>query len=101
MKERKAGESGPRPFHGYYFHILKKQGASAPGGKFDYVINGNMVAGHAMVAYPAKWGVSGVMTFIVNHRGRVYQKNLGPDTGVIARSMESYDPDQSWKLVEQ
>jgi hypothetical protein len=101
MKERKAGETGPRPFHGYYFRILKKQGATAPGGKFDYVINGNMVAGHALVAYPARWGVSGVMTFIVNHRGRVYQKNLGSDTGEIARSMENYDPDLSWKLVEQ
>ncbi|HEY6008981.1 MAG TPA: DUF2950 domain-containing protein, partial [Geobacteraceae bacterium] len=74
MQQRKAGESGPRPFHGYYFRILKRQGANAPGGKFDYIINGNMVAGFALVAYPARWGVSGVMTFIVNQRGRVYQK---------------------------
>jgi hypothetical protein len=101
LKERKAGESGPRPFHGYYFHILKGQGPSAPGGKFSYVINGNMVAGHALVAYPSKWGVSGIMTFIVNQRGRVYQKNLGPATGEIARAMESYNPDLSWKLVDQ
>ena len=77
MQKRNPGESGPRPFHGYYFHILTKQGSSAPGGKYHYIINGNMVAGHALVAYPAKWGVSGVMTFIVNQRGRVYQKNLG------------------------
>ena len=58
-----------------------------------------MVAGHALVAYPARWGVSGVMTFIVNQRGRVYQKNLGPKTAEIARNMKSYNPDQTWKLV--
>jgi len=101
MKERAAGEKGRRPFHGYYFRILKSQGANAPGGKFDYVINGNMVAGHALVAYPARWGVSGVMTFIVNQRGRVYQKNLGPNTAEIARKMKEYNPDLTWKLVEQ
>lgn len=100
MKERPAGEKGPRPYEGYFFRILKRQGPNAPGGEFDYVIKGNMVAGHALVAYPAKWGVTGVMTFIVNQRGRVYEKNLGPDTSGIARSMESYNPDLSWKLVE-
>lgn len=100
MQKRKAGESGPRPFHGYYFHILKQQGASAPGGKYHYIINGNMVAGHALVAYPARWGVSGIMTFIVNQRGRVYQKNLGPKTAEIARKMKSYNPDLTWKLIE-
>jgi len=101
MQKHKAGESGPRPFHGYYFHILKQQGASAPGGKYNYIINGNMVAGHALVAYPARWGVSGIMTFIVNQRGRVYQKNLGPKTAKIARNMKSYNPDLTWKLVEE
>lgn len=101
MMPRKAGERGPRPFHGYYFKILKKQGKSAPGGKFDYVINGNMVAGHALVAYPSRWGASGVMTFIVNQRGRVYQKNLGPKTAEIAKKLDAYNPDISWKLVEQ
>jgi hypothetical protein len=101
MQERAEGEKGLRPFNGYYFRILKKQGASAPGGKFNYVVNGNMVAGHALVAYPARWGVSGVMTFIVNQRGRVYQKNLGPQTTKIARTMEAYNPDLSWKLVEE
>lgn len=92
--------TGPRPYHGYYFRILDRQGARAPGGKFSYLINGNMVAGHALVAYPARWGVSGVMSFIVNQRGRVYEKNLGPKTGEIARRMKSYDPDLSWKLVQ-
>jgi len=101
MMPRKAGERGPRPFHGYYFKILKKQGKSAPGGKFNYVINGNMVAGHALVAYPSRWGASGVMTFIVNQRGRVYQKNLGPKTAEIAKKLDAYNPDIGWKLVEQ
>lgn len=101
MQKRKPGESGPRSFHGYYFRMLKRQGPSAAGGRFSYVVNGNMVAGHALVAYPARWGVSGVMTFIVNQRGRVYQKNLGPKTGEIARKMKSYNPDLSWKLVEE
>ena len=101
MQKRKEGEKGPRPFHGYYFRILKSQGPSAPGGKFDYVINGNMVAGHALVAYPSRWGVSGIMTFIVNQRGRIYQKNLGPKTAEIVRKMKDYNPDLTWKLVEQ
>lgn len=101
MGKRADGEKGRRPFHGYYFRILKRQGSHAPGGKFDYVINNNMIAGHALVAYPARWGVSGVMTFMVNQRGRVYQKNLGPKTTEIARKMGEYNPDLSWKLVEQ
>ena len=101
MQKRNPGESGPRPFHGYFFHILTQQGSSAPGGKFRYIINGNMVAGHALVAYPARWGVSGVMTFIVNQRGRVYEKNLGPKTAELARKMKSYNPDQTWKLVQE
>ncbi len=100
MQKRPAGEKGPRPFQGYYFRILKRQGPHAPGGKFNYVINGNMVAGFALVAYPARWGVSGVMTFIVNQRGRVYQKDLGPNTAAIARKMRAYDPDLTWKLAD-
>lgn len=99
--EQKAvrGENGLKPFYGYYFRILKGQGPSAPGGKFNYVINGNMVAGHALLAYPARWGASGIMTFIVNQRGRVYQKNLGPRSAEKARAMKAYNPDMSWKLV--
>ena len=100
MLPRKPGEHGRRPFHGYYFKILKGQGKSAPGGKFNYIVNGNMVAGHALIAYPSRWGVSGVMTFIVNQRGRVYQKNLGPKTAALAKKMDAYNPDLSWKLVE-
>ena len=101
LKERPPGTKGPRPYHGYYFRILKRQGKSAPGGAYNYVINGNMVGGFALVAYPAQWGASGVMTFIVNQRGRVYQKNLGPKTARIARVMKEYNPDPGWKLVEQ
>jgi hypothetical protein len=90
----------PHPFHGYIFRILTAQGPSAPGGKFSYIINGNMIAGYALVAYPSKWGNSGVMTFIINQQGRVYQKNLGPDTAKIAAAMTEYNPDPAWQLVE-
>ena len=88
------------PYHGYYFKILTRQGAAAPGGKYSYIINGNMIAGYALVAYPSKWGSSGVMTFIINQQGRVYQKNLGANTAKIASAMSEYNPDPSWKLVE-
>ena len=87
------------PYHGYYFKILTRQGAHAPGGKYGYIINGNMIAGYALVAYPDKWGNSGVMTFIVNQQGRVYEKNLGADTAKLAAAMTEYNPDPSWKLV--
>ena len=87
------------PYHGYYFKILKSQGAHAPGGKYSYFINGNMIAGYALVAYPDKWGNSGVMTFIVNQQGRVYQKNLGANSSKLAAAMTEYNPDTSWKLV--
>jgi len=95
-----AAPERPRsPYHGYYFKILTRQGASAPGGAFSYLLNTHMIAGFALVAYPAEWGNSGVMTFIVNTQGRVYQKNLGPKTAEIALAMKEYNPDPSWKLV--
>jgi len=87
------------PYHGYYFKILTRQGPSAPGGAFSYLINGHMIAGFALVAYPAEWGNSGVMTFIVNTQGRVYEKNLGPKTAELAVAMREYNPDPTWKLV--
>jgi hypothetical protein len=86
------------PYHGYYFKILTRQGPHAPGGKYGYMINGNMIAGFALVAWPAEYGVSGVMTFIVNQQGRVYQKDLGPKTSSLAGKMSTYDPDPSWTL---
>ena len=92
---------GPHPFHGYLFHILKKQGPAAPGGKYNYVINGNMIAGFGLVAFPDKYGASGVMTFIVNQQGKVYQKDLGPDTNKIAARMTRYNPDNTWTLVQE
>jgi len=89
------------PYHGYHFCILKEQGASAPGGAYDYVINGNMVAGFALVAFPDEYGSSGIMTFIVNQRGKVYQKDLGTDTTQLARHMTAYNPDDTWTLVPE
>jgi len=86
------------PFHGYYFKILTRQGKHAPGGKYNYVINGHMIGGFALVAWPVEYGDSGVMTFIVNQQGQVYQKDLGQGTSRIVRKMKAYDPDSSWKL---
>ena len=94
-------EETPAPFHGYYFKILTRQGKNAPGGKYNYIINGNMVGGFALAAFPSNWGKSGVMTFIVNQQGKVYQKNLGPDTVEIAREMMSYNPDATWTHVKE
>ena len=90
---------GPQPFHGYYFRILTKQGSHAPGGALDYVVDGKMIGGFALVAYPAEYGNSGVMTFIVNHAGDVYQKNLGPNTDELAKRITAFDPDKSWTKV--
>ena len=95
-----AGTLQQNPFHGYIFRILKKQGRNAPGDKYDYVINGHMVAGFALLAYPAEWGNSGVMTFIVNQQGKVYQKNLGEKTVELAKKIEAYDPGETWKPAE-
>ncbi len=95
-KEKSVFKEQPVPFHGYYFKILTEQGEHAPGGKYNYIINGNMVGGFGLVAFPANWGTSGVMAFIVNQQGKVFQKNLGPDTLKIAQEMQSYDPDETW-----
>ncbi len=89
---------GPRPFHGYLFKILTHQGKNAPGGKYDYIINGNMIGGFALLAWPAEYGDSGIMTFIVNQQGRVYQKDLGSDTARLAPKITAYDPDRTWRL---
>jgi Protein of unknown function (DUF2950) len=100
-KEKSLFEEQPAPFHGYYFKILTKQGEHAPGGKYDYIVNGNMVAGFGLVAFPSTWGKSGVMTFIVNQQGKVFQKNLGPDTLKTAQDLETYDPDGTWIAVKE
>ena len=90
----------PIPYHGYYFKILTRQGPNAPGGAYSYVINGHMVAGFALVAWPAEYAVSGVMTFIVNQNGTVYQKDLGPKTEAIVKAMTLYNPDRTWKRAQ-
>jgi hypothetical protein len=90
----------PQPFHGYRYRILTRQGRSAPGGAYSYLVNGNMIGGFALVAYPAEWGSSGLMTFVVNQQGKVYQKDLGPRTAAIAAGMRAYDPDRTWTLVD-
>ena len=97
----KSTRGKPTPFHGYHFRILKAQGKHADGGAFDYVVNGRMVLGFALVGYPAQYGSSGIMTFIVNQNGIVYQKDLGSKTGTIAAAMKRYDPDKSWQKVDQ
>jgi len=96
---RKPGEKH-KPYHGYYFRILKGQGSKAPGGEFDYIINGKMTAGFGLLAYPAEYGVSGIMTFEVNQQGIVYEKDLGPKTEEIAKSVTKFDPDKTWKKAE-
>ncbi|MBE0574850.1 MAG: DUF2950 domain-containing protein [Desulfuromonadales bacterium] len=86
----------PEAFHGYYFKILKAQGEHANGGAFDYVADGKMILGFALVAYPAKYGASGIMTFIVNQEGVIYEKDLGEETATQAAAMNIFDPDSSW-----
>jgi Protein of unknown function (DUF2950) len=90
---------GRTPFHGYYFKILTKQGPAAPGGELDYIVRGKMIGGFALVAYPAEYRNSGVMTFIVNHTGDIFQKDLGPDTAKFAERMTAFNPDRTWKKV--
>src|ERR1039458_2092514 len=87
------------PYHGYYYRVLKSQGPDAAGGAVDYVVNGKMIGGFALVAWPAEYGVSGVGTFIINHDGVVYEKDLGAGTAVQARQMTRFNPDKSWQQV--
>jgi len=91
----------PRPFHGYVYRLLTRQGADAPGGVKDYVVGGKMTGGFALIAHPVSYGTSGVMTFIVNQDGQVLQKDLGPQTEKIATEMTEYNPDGTWKPAEE
>jgi Protein of unknown function (DUF2950) len=95
----KVGE-GRIPYHGYYYRILTQQGPNAPGGALSYVVKGKMIGGFALLAYPAEYGNSGVMTFLVNHNGVVYQKDLGDYTMKLVNRMNWFDPDQTWKKVD-
>ena len=92
--------SGRVPFHGYFYRILLRQGPGAPDGAYDYVVGGYMIGGFGLLAFPAVYGSSGVMTFIVNHDGVVYQKDLGPATARAAVAIQSFDPDTTWKRVD-
>jgi hypothetical protein len=96
LKGREAGD----PYRGYYFRILTQQGKNAAGGAYNYVINGRMIAGFAMIAYPAVYGQSGVMTFIVSHNGVMYQRDLGPDTTKLAPGIKTFDPGKGWNVVK-
>ncbi len=87
------------PYRGYRFKILTRQGKNAPGGAYDYLINGRMIAGFAMVAYPAEWGRTGVMSFIVNQNGKVFEKNLGKDSAALGAKMTAFDPGPGWQPV--
>jgi hypothetical protein len=97
LKGHRAGD----PYRGYHFRILTRQGKSAPGGAYNYVINGHMIAGFAMVAYPDAYGESGVMTFIISQSGKIYEKDLGAATAKLAVAMTEYNPDSKWKQVEE
>jgi hypothetical protein len=97
-KGKRNFDDGPQPFHGYYFKVLTRQGKHAAGGKYNYVINGNMIGGFALVAWPAEHGNSGIMTFIVNQQGRVYQKDIGSKTASVVEAMKDYNPDNTWTV---
>ena len=94
---QKSGDGLPTPYHGYRYRILKGQGPHAPGGAYSYLAQGRMIGGFALVAWPASYGNSGVMTFMVNHEGVVYEKDLGPDTATVAGKITRFDPDPGWK----
>ena len=90
----------PIPYHGYYYRILTRQGAGAPGGAYDYLVKGKMLGGFALIASPAEYGNSGIMTFMVNQDGTVFEKDLGPKTAKLAARIESFAPDQGWTKVD-
>ncbi len=96
----KQGDKPPSPYHGYYYRMLKGQGKNATGGAFDYVVRGRGIAGFAVVAYPAKYGNSGIMSFIVNQDGKIYQADLGPETKAKADAMQRFDPGGDWSAVD-
>lgn len=94
-------QGAPTPYHGYYYRILKAQGNDAPGGAYDYRVRNKMIGGFALVAYPAQYGASGIMTFITSHDGFVFQKDLGEETETIARAMALFNPDDTWEPIHQ
>ena len=99
LSENHLASDTPLPYHGYFYKIMKAQGKNTPGGAYDYIANGKMIGGFALVAYPAKYGHSGIMTFIVHMDGIVYEKNLGKNTAKAAEAMTQFDPDKTWKMT--
>jgi hypothetical protein len=95
-----ASAGRPTPYHGYYYRLLERQGRHAPGGALDYVVGGRAIGGFAVLAYPARYGNSGIMSFIVNQDGKIHQRDLGPDTQAKALQMQEYDPDPGWTPVD-
>jgi hypothetical protein len=89
----------PQPYHGYYYKLLTRQGCGAVGGQYDYVINGNMIAGFGMIAFPAKYGSSGIMSFIVNHQGKIFEKDLGAKTAILVKSIKEFTP-VGWEAID-
>jgi hypothetical protein len=98
---KKTGSVNFSPFHGYYYKILKRQGKHAPGGAYNYVVKGRMILGFSLIAYPAQYGNSGIMTFMVNQEGIIYEKNLGKNTEKMAKAMKIFDPGKTWEKVEE
>ena len=92
--------ASPEPYHGYYFRILDSQGPDSPGGRIQYIVSGKMIGGFALIAWPAEYGSSGIQTFIINHQGVVYSKDLGKDTASLARQITTFNPDKSWHAVD-
>ncbi|WP_029075053.1 DUF2950 domain-containing protein [Kaistia adipata] len=93
--------NAPRSYQGYRYHILTRQGPAAPGGAYDYLVNGRMLAGFALIAYPEKWGETGIMTFLCDQRGNVWQRNLGASTGKVAPGVRTFNPHSDWDPVER
>lgn len=96
---RRGPGEAPRPFHGYLFRLLEAQGPSAPGGAIDYTVNGKLIGGYGVIAIPARWGETGIQSFIVSHAGEVFQRNLGPETARIAAGITAFDPSPGWERV--
>ena len=99
-KQQSSGQTA-MPYHGYYYKMLTAQGKDAPGGAYSYLVKGKMIGGFAFVAFPAQYGNSGVMTFIVNHEGKVFQKDLGKNTSGAVAVMKEYNPDETWAEVKE
>lgn len=99
-EKSKSPSAKPTAYHGYRYRILTSQGVNAPGGAYSYLVHDKLIGGFAVLAYPAKYGVSGVMTFLVNHEGVVYQKNLGTETEAVAGKMRSFSPDSGWTKAQ-